>query len=92
MNTRDPKVLIEKPKSLPLSEWRKWRTLSISCVRATKSAHLSAPPRARPNPRSPRSGTTTTTMPPTTGYSFGDIVVVPFPFTDQSATKPMLGS
>lgn len=28
-------------------------------------------------------------MPPTTGYSFGDIVLVPFPFTDQSATKPM---
>ncbi len=24
-------------------------------------------------------------MPPTTGYSFGDIVLVPFPFTDQSA-------
>ena len=26
-------------------------------------------------------------MPPTTGYSFGDIVLVPFPFTDQSTTK-----
>lgn len=26
-------------------------------------------------------------MPPTTGYSFGDIVLVPFPFTDQSAVK-----
>ena len=26
-------------------------------------------------------------MPPTTGYSFGDIVLVPFPFTDQSAAK-----
>jgi hypothetical protein len=26
-------------------------------------------------------------MPPTTGYSFGDIVLDPFPFTDQSATK-----
>lgn len=26
-------------------------------------------------------------MPPTTAYSFGDIVLVPFPFTDQSATK-----
>ena len=26
-------------------------------------------------------------MPPTTGYSFGDIVLVPFPFTDQSAIK-----
>ena len=26
-------------------------------------------------------------MPPTTGYSFGDIVLVSFPFTDQSATK-----
>ena len=26
-------------------------------------------------------------MPPTTGYSFGDIVLVPFPFTDQSGTK-----
>lgn len=26
-------------------------------------------------------------MPPTTSYSFGDIVLVPFPFTDQSATK-----
>jgi mRNA-degrading endonuclease toxin of MazEF toxin-antitoxin module len=26
-------------------------------------------------------------MPPTTGYSFGDVVLVPFPFTDQSATK-----
>jgi hypothetical protein len=22
-------------------------------------------------------------MPPTTGYSFGDVVLVPFPFTDQ---------
>jgi mRNA interferase MazF len=26
-------------------------------------------------------------MPPTTSYNFGDIVLVPFPFTDQSATK-----
>ena len=26
-------------------------------------------------------------MPSTTSYSFGDIVLVPFPFTDQSATK-----
>lgn len=26
-------------------------------------------------------------MPSTTGYSFGDIVLVPFPFTDQSNTK-----
>jgi len=26
-------------------------------------------------------------MPPTTSYRFGDIVLVPFPFTDQSATK-----
>jgi mRNA interferase MazF len=26
-------------------------------------------------------------MPPTTGFSFGDILLVPFPFTDQSATK-----
>jgi mRNA interferase MazF len=26
-------------------------------------------------------------MPSTTTYSFGDIVLVPFPFTDQTATK-----
>ena len=26
-------------------------------------------------------------MPPTTSYSFGDIVLVSFPFTDQSAVK-----
>ena len=26
-------------------------------------------------------------MPPTTSYSFGDIVLVPFPFTNQSAAK-----
>jgi mRNA interferase MazF len=26
-------------------------------------------------------------MPPTTDYRFGDIVLVPFPFTDQSAIK-----
>ncbi len=26
-------------------------------------------------------------MPPTTGYSFGDIVLVPFPFTDQTGIK-----
>ncbi|MCX5737699.1 MAG: type II toxin-antitoxin system PemK/MazF family toxin [Proteobacteria bacterium] len=26
-------------------------------------------------------------MPTTTGYSFGDIVLVPFPFTDQTAAK-----
>jgi len=27
-------------------------------------------------------------MPPTTSYSFGDVVLVPFPFTDQSTLKP----
>jgi mRNA interferase MazF len=26
-------------------------------------------------------------MPSTTGYSFGDVVLVPFPFTDQSTSK-----
>lgn len=26
-------------------------------------------------------------MPNTTAYSFGDVVLVPFPFTDQTATK-----
>lgn len=26
-------------------------------------------------------------MPPTTGYRFGDVVLVPFPFTDQTGTK-----
>jgi mRNA interferase MazF len=26
-------------------------------------------------------------MPPTTAYSFGDVVLVPFPFTDQSGSK-----
>jgi mRNA interferase MazF len=26
-------------------------------------------------------------MPPTTVYDFGDIILIPFPFTDQSATK-----
>lgn len=26
-------------------------------------------------------------MPPTTAYRFGDVVLVPFPFTDQTATK-----
>jgi mRNA interferase MazF len=26
-------------------------------------------------------------MPPTTGYSFGDVILVPFPFTDQSGLK-----
>ncbi|HVF86462.1 MAG TPA: type II toxin-antitoxin system PemK/MazF family toxin [Pyrinomonadaceae bacterium] len=26
-------------------------------------------------------------MPPTTVYSFGDVVLVPFPFTDQSGAK-----
>lgn len=26
-------------------------------------------------------------MPNTTGYSFGDVVLVPFPFTDQSTSK-----
>ena len=26
-------------------------------------------------------------MPPTTSYSFGDIVLVPFPFTDQTGAK-----
>ncbi|MCP9493236.1 MAG: hypothetical protein MSG64_02150 [Pyrinomonadaceae bacterium MAG19_C2-C3] len=26
-------------------------------------------------------------MPPTTVYNFGDVVLVPFPFTDQSGAK-----
>lgn len=26
-------------------------------------------------------------MPPTTSFEFGDVVLVPFPFTDQSTTK-----
>ena len=26
-------------------------------------------------------------MPPTTSYRFGDVVLVPFPFTDQSSSK-----
>ena len=30
---------------------------------------------------------TTQTMPNTTTYSFGDVILVPFPFTDQTASK-----
>jgi mRNA interferase MazF len=30
---------------------------------------------------------TTRTMPNTTVYDFGDVILVPFPFTDQTATK-----
>lgn len=30
---------------------------------------------------------TTPTMPPTTSFSFGDVVLVPFPFTDQTGVK-----
>ena len=30
---------------------------------------------------------TTPTMPNTIAYSFGDVVLVPFPFTDQTASK-----
>lgn len=26
-------------------------------------------------------------MPPATGYSFGDVILVPFPFTDQTGIK-----
>ena len=26
-------------------------------------------------------------MPTTTGFEFGDVVLIPFPFTDQTATK-----
>ena len=26
-------------------------------------------------------------MPPTTDYSFGDVLLVPFPYTDQAGTK-----
>src|SRR5712691_12380029 len=36
--------------------------------------------------RSARSGTIRT-MPNTTGSKFGDVVLVPFPFTDQTASK-----
>ena len=44
------------------------------------------PPRVQPNQRSPKCGTTKT-MPATTSYSFGEIVLVPFPFTDQTGIK-----
>ena len=31
----------------------------------------------------------TPTMPNTTAYSFGDVVLVPFPFTDHTASKKL---
>ena len=43
-------------------------------------------PRVWPREHSAPSGTTPT-LPNTTGYSFGDVVLVPFPFTDQTTSK-----
>src|SRR5258706_8119051 len=46
----------------------------------------SKPHRKFPSPRLRRFGTTLT-MPNTITYNFGDVVLVPFPFTDQTAAK-----
>gem|GEM_PF-2383653 len=73
-------------KRCPRNAWQKSRTSLISCVRAVTHSNSRAP---QPRPRSPpsRKSGITLTMPPTAGYSFGDVLLVPFPFTDQVGTK-----
>ena len=77
------------PKDCRLSRpsgWPRSRTSSTSCACATRSGASRTPRRGSPRPPSPGSGTTPTT-PTTTGDEFGDLVLVPFPFTDQSTSK-----
>ena len=87
MNARDAYSLIEKLKALPPQRQAEVEDFSrISCAAAT-TIDTSYPPPPKPqSPPSPKSGTTMT-MPSMTAYNFGDVILVPFPFTDQSQAK-----
>jgi mRNA interferase MazF len=65
---------------------RKSKTSLISSSAATMTAVSCRPQLSSPKTPSARCGTTLTT-PSMTAYRFGDVVLVPFPFTDQTGTK-----
>ena len=94
MNAPD-QVLFDKIKQLPRSAWPRSKTSSISCASA-KPSSVSRTLRPTPARRALRRCGTTTRTRLTTGcdpmanssrFSFGDVLLVPLLFTDQSGTK-----
>jgi mRNA-degrading endonuclease toxin of MazEF toxin-antitoxin module len=61
------------------------RTSSTSSASGKMVGSPRPPPSSRRGP--PRRPGTILTMPPTTGYGFGDVILVPFLFTDQTGIK-----
>jgi hypothetical protein len=78
--------LFNKIRALPDEKSWKSKTLSTSSSVVTTIAVSYKPQPGSPKAPSTRSGTTLTT-PSMTAYGFGDVVLVPFPFTDQTGTK-----
>src|SRR3954453_13658754 len=78
--------LLSKLKDCRRSGWPRSRTLSTSCASAPPTAR-SSEPRPPLRRRHSRRGGTTPTMRLMTSFEFGEVVLVPFPFTDQTASK-----
>ena len=84
--TLHEQTLIEKIRDLPPEKVVEVEDLVDFLRQRDEDRRLvRAPPSSLKTP-SKRSGTIPT-MPNTTDYEFGDIVPVPFPFTDQTASK-----
>ncbi len=86
MGATDPKALFDKITALPNDRLAEVEAFVTALYRRDQDAARRGtrpPPAHRP---SQPSGTIRKTM-PTTPFDFGDVVLVPFPFTDQTASK-----
>ena len=87
MNARIEQTLLDKLRQLPAERLAEVEDFGFPAHREGDRALTRAAQKLR-KPHWPRCGRTWTT-PTTTGYEFGDVVLVPFPFpfTDQSTAK-----
>ena len=82
----DAQALLEKIQALPPERLSEVDDFVDFITAREQERTLTRAARPRVRRPSPRSGTTRTTT-PTMPFEFGDVVLVPFPFTSQAASK-----